>query len=105
MVNFSRFSILGNTILRQSQDGCIPANSGAQRQPQTGSAPDAKNGIVRDLHTTEHEQNKSFETGQQLTREVKQWFHWYNQVQPHQGLKYKTPDLAFCDNLKSVNQI
>ncbi|MBD1847784.1 IS3 family transposase [Cyanobacteria bacterium FACHB-63] len=46
---------------------------------------------------------KSFENGQHLTREVKQWFHWYNQIKPHQGLEYKTPNQVYCDNLKDVN--
>jgi putative transposase len=46
---------------------------------------------------------KSFENGQHLNQEVKHWFQWYNQVRPHQGLEYKTPNQVYCDNLKSMN--
>jgi len=46
---------------------------------------------------------KSFENGQHLNQEVKHWFQWYNQVRPHQGLEYKTPNQVYCDNLKDVN--
>jgi putative transposase len=46
---------------------------------------------------------KSFENGHHLTQEVKQWFSWYNQVRPHQGLEYKTPNQVYCDNLNNAN--
>jgi len=46
---------------------------------------------------------KSFENGAELRQEVKQWFEWYNQVRPHQGLKYKTPNEVYCDKVETVS--
>ena len=46
---------------------------------------------------------KSFDNGAQLRQEVKQWFEWYNQVQPHQGLKYKTPNEVYYDKVETVS--
>jgi len=46
---------------------------------------------------------KSFENGQQLRQEVKQWFEWYNQVRPHQGLGYKTPNQVYCEQVEAIN--
>jgi putative transposase len=43
---------------------------------------------------------KAFENGQELTQEVEHWFDWYNQVRPHQGLDYSTPNQVYCDSLK-----
>lgn len=47
---------------------------------------------------------KAFEDGQHLMQEVKQWFRWYNQVRPHQGLNYQTPNQVYCDNLKKLSE-
>lgn len=46
---------------------------------------------------------KSFENGAQLRQEVKQWFEWYNQVRPHQGLGYKTPNEVYCGTVETVS--
>lgn len=46
---------------------------------------------------------KSFENGVQLRQEVKQWFEWYNQVRPHQGLGYKTPNEVYCGTVETVS--
>ena len=35
---------------------------------------------------------KAFDDGQQLSQEIKNWFHWYNRERPHQSLNYQTPD-------------
>ncbi len=43
---------------------------------------------------------KAFGDGQHLTQEVNQWFRWYNQVRPHQGLDCQTPTQVYCNNLK-----
>lgn len=42
---------------------------------------------------------KAFEDGQHLVQEVKDWFNFYNQIRPHQSLKYRTPDEIYyeCD--------
>lgn len=46
---------------------------------------------------------KSFDNGAQLRQEVKQWFEWYNQVRPHQGLGYKTPNEVYCEQVETVS--
>jgi putative transposase len=46
---------------------------------------------------------KGFENGQQLRAEVKRWFGWYNQVRPHQGLDYQTPNQVYYDSLDKSN--
>jgi putative transposase len=43
---------------------------------------------------------KAFENGQELTKEVRQWFNWYNQTRSHQGLSYSSLNQVYCDSLK-----
>lgn len=38
---------------------------------------------------------KVFQDGEELRREVKKWFHWYNRKRLHQALNYQTPDEIF----------
>jgi putative transposase len=47
---------------------------------------------------------RGFEDGSQLRSEVKRWFGWYNQVRPHHGLDYKTPNQVYYDSLEKSNK-
>jgi putative transposase len=47
---------------------------------------------------------RGFEDGSELRSEVKRWFGWYNQVRPHQGLDYKTPNQVYYDSLEKSNK-
>lgn len=38
---------------------------------------------------------KTFDSGIHLRAEVKEWFEWYNQIRPHQGLDDKTPEAVY----------
>ena len=38
---------------------------------------------------------KAFEDGMHLSKEVEQWFNWYNQERFHQALEYKTPNQMY----------
>jgi putative transposase len=38
---------------------------------------------------------KAFEDGKHLTREVNEWFEWYNDERLHQSLDYKTPNQVY----------
>jgi putative transposase len=38
---------------------------------------------------------KTFDSGIHLRVEVKEWFEWYNQIRPHQGLDDKTPAAVY----------
>lgn len=40
---------------------------------------------------------KTFDDGRQLSREVTDWFHWYNRQRPHQSLNYRTPDEIYFE--------
>lgn len=42
---------------------------------------------------------KTFEDGNELNQEVKQWFRWYNQHRLHQSLNYKTPDEIYFEGV------
>jgi putative transposase len=40
---------------------------------------------------------KAFEDGKHLSKEVEQWFKWYNQKRFHQALGYKTPNQVYSE--------
>ena len=40
---------------------------------------------------------KTFDDGRHLSREVTDWFHWYNRQRPHQSLNYRTPDEIYFE--------
>ena len=40
---------------------------------------------------------KTFDDGRQLSRQVTDWFHWYNRQRPHQSLNYRTPDEIYFE--------
>jgi len=47
---------------------------------------------------------KAFEDGKHLSKEVEQWFEWYNQERFHQALGYKTPNQVYSDGRCIVNE-
>jgi putative transposase len=40
-----------------------------------------------------------------LRAEVKDWFEWYNQIRPHQGLDDKTPEAVYRLSLAITKSI
>jgi len=46
---------------------------------------------------------KAFEDGKHLSKEVEQWFEWYNQERFHQALGYKTPNQVYSEKDCIVN--
>lgn len=44
---------------------------------------------------------KEFENGKELTKEVNQWFNWYNHERPHQSLEYQTPNQLYLESLET----
>ncbi len=44
----------------------------------------------------------AFDGGTDLRQGLREWFRWYNQQRPHQGLDYQTPDEVYYTNLKQL---
>lgn len=47
----------------------------------------------------------AFDGGTGLRQGLRDWFQWYNQQRPHQGLDYQTPDEAYYKDLNQLPEI
>ena len=47
----------------------------------------------------------AFDGGTGLRHGLRDWFRWYNQQRPHQGLDYQTPDEAYYKDLNQLPEI
>jgi len=49
--------------------------------------------------------SKAYETGIELSKDLKKWFSWYNETRPHTSLDKRSPNEAYFYGLKELKSV